>query len=90
MKKNALITALACALMLAACSADAIEVTERHIQMATQKCRGNDGVQSIAQAEKEQMYESCGYRCTKPMNQHEYSISFSCKNGAVFNLKWQE
>lgn len=84
-----LLIAAASALM-SACSSENVVVTERHIQVATEKCSVNGGVKSIVDAKKDVLYEQCGYRCSKETNQHEYKATFSCKNGARFDLIWTE
>lgn len=76
------------ALMLGGCDNSA--VTDHHIRMATEKCDVNGGVKQVEQATSKPLYESCGYRCSRRTGVYEYEAAFSCKNGARFDLTWQE
>lgn len=85
----ALLVAAATPLLLVACG-DKTVVTDRHIRMATEKCEVNGGVQQFDQAGTTALTESCGYKCSRRTGVYAYSASFSCKNGAKFDLTWQE
>lgn len=90
MNKLALYVALIGSLCLAACGAQPQPVTDRHIAVATEKCAVNGGLSVVEQASKARAYENCGYRCSRATGQIEYKATFSCKNGAKFELTWQE
>ncbi|KVP17237.1 hypothetical protein [Burkholderia ubonensis] len=89
MNKLALYAVLCVSLGLVACGNNGT-VTDRHIAMATEKCAVNGGLAVVEQAERSRMYESCGYRCSRVTGQFKYSATFSCKNGAKFDLSWEE
>lgn len=90
MKMLSVFAAMLIPLMLAACGSEGEPVTARHISMATEKCEVNGGLSQVERAEKSRVFESCGYRCSRATSQHEYRDVFSCKNGARFDLTWQE
>jgi hypothetical protein len=89
MYKLALYVVLCGSLGLAACG-NSGPVTEQHIAMATQKCEVNDGLRQVELAGRTRETESCGYRCSRATGKYEYTETFSCKNGARFDLTWTE
>lgn len=90
MNKLALYAALCGSLGLMACGGNSQSVTDRHIAVATERCVVNGGLSVVEQASKARAYENCGYRCSRATGQFEYKATFSCKNGAKFDLTWQE
>ncbi|MBU9200291.1 hypothetical protein KTD31_02770 [Burkholderia multivorans] len=88
MKKIVVLAALFVPLLLAACAKQA--VTDHHIQMASDKCDANGGLQAFEQASLSPETESCGYKCSRRTGRYEYQATFSCKNGAKFDLTWTE
>lgn len=90
MKTVSVVAALLVSLVLTACGNEGGPVTERHISMANEKCEVNGGLSQVERADKSRVFESCGYRCSRATNQSEYRDVFSCKNGARFDLTWQE
>jgi hypothetical protein len=88
---------LVLSLMLAVCSSSLLvacdddnAVTARHIEVATDKCAPNDGLKQVESASTSRVIESCGYKCSRATGEHKYTETFSCKNGAKFDLTWQE
>jgi len=75
--------------ILSACG-DSSVVTDRHIRMAAEKCEPNGGVQQVEQASATAQTEGCGYRCSRRTGVINYKAAVSCKNGAKFDLTWQE
>jgi hypothetical protein len=65
-------------------------VTSQHIALASDKCAANGGLKQVERADATRMSESCGYKCSRYTGQIEYEAQFSCKNGAHFDLTWQE
>ncbi|KVP75405.1 hypothetical protein WJ96_06680 [Burkholderia ubonensis] len=89
MNKLVLYAVMCGSLGLVACG-DNGPVTERHIAMATERCAVNGGLAAVVQADRSKMFESCGYRCSRATGQYKYEATFSCKNGAKFDLSWEE
>jgi hypothetical protein len=65
-------------------------VMPQHVHMATEKCEANGGWSRIDQAHVAPEFENCGARCTRRLSTSQYAAAVSCKNGAKFDLTWQE
>ncbi|HDR9103711.1 hypothetical protein [Paraburkholderia sp. A3RO-2L] len=89
MKKIAVLAAVLSSMLLMACSERKV-VTDHHIQMATEKCSVNEGLKEFEQASVSPETESCGYKCSRRTGRYAYEATFSCKNGAKFDLSWTE
>jgi hypothetical protein len=74
--------------LLTACGESTIK--PQHVRMAIEKCASNNGWAQIDEANMQPQFQSCGSRCSRRLPESRYSVSFSCNNGAKFNLAWQE
>lgn len=77
-------------LSLIGCDAFDVELSPVHLKEVDKYCSSNDGLLKITNAEIDDEYESCGYRCEQKTGRKIYSVEFECKNNSAFDLEFTE